>query len=70
MSELEGLHPIYQSSVTFSTLKTADTGSYTCSANVSPVNLSGTESSENSEAPGDVIESQWASSTLGITVSK
>ena len=67
MSELEGLHPIYQSSVTFSTLKSADTGSYTCSANVSPVNLSGTE---NSEAPDDVIESQWASSTLGITVSK
>ena len=36
VSELEGVHLMYNTSVTFSTLKSTDSGSYTCSAAVSP----------------------------------
>ena len=60
VSELEGSHPKYESSVTFSTLKSGDSGSYVCSANVSPqTNMS-----------GEVIESSWTSKSLNISVSK
>ena len=36
VSELEGIHLMYNTSVTFSTLKSTDSGSYTCSAAISP----------------------------------
>ena len=60
VSELEGLRPMYETSVTFSTLKSSDSGSYVCSANVSPLNT----------LSGGVIESTWSSETLNVNVCK
>ena len=36
VSELQGVRLAYETSVTFTTLKSSDSGSYVCSANVSP----------------------------------
>ena len=36
VSELQGVRLAYVTSVTFTTLKSSDSGSYVCSANVSP----------------------------------
>ena len=60
ISELEGIHPMYESSVTFSTLKSSDSGSYICSANVSPL----------SDTCGRVVESSLISQSLQISVGK
>ena len=36
ISEVQGVHPTYKSTVFFSSLQRKDTGSYTCTAHVSP----------------------------------
>ena len=60
ISELQGLRPMYESSVTFSTLKSSDSGSYICSANVSPL----------TDLSGGIIESSWSSEYLSISICK
>ena len=55
MSELEGRQLSYESSVTFSSLKTSDSGSYVCSANIVP-------------EEDNLLASPWASEFLNITV--
>ena len=55
MSELEGRQLSYESSVTFSTLKTSDGGSYVCSANIVP-------------EEDILLASLWVSESLNITV--
>ena len=55
VSELEGRQLSYESSVTFSTLKTSDSGSYVCSANIVP-------------EEDNLLASSWASDSLNITV--
>ena len=51
---------MYETSVTFSTLKSSDSGSYVCSANVSPL----------TDLAGGIIESTWSSQSLSISVCK
>ena len=60
VSELEGLRPMYETSVTFSTLKSSDSGSYACSANASPL----------TDSSGGIIDSTWSSEALNISVCK
>ena len=57
VSDLEGVQLIYNTSVTFNTLKSSDSGSYLCSATVSP------------NSPTDnLLESPLAESTIRISV--
>ena len=60
VSKLKGLHPLYESTVIFSTLKISDSGSYVCSANVSP----------QTGFSGSIVESTWSSETLYVSVCK
>ena len=50
VSELEGVQLTYHTTVTFTTLKSSDSGSYICSATVSPLseNILGSQSTEKS----------------------
>ena len=57
VSELEGLHLKYNTSVTFNTLKTTDSGSYTCSATVGP-----------QERNNHLISSSRTADTISISV--
>ena len=52
VSELEGVQLTYQTTVTFTSLKSSDSGSYICSATVSPLseNLIGSHSTEENVA--------------------
>ena len=59
VSELEGVHLMYNTSVTFSTLKSTDSGSYTCSAAVS-------SEDQNSH----LIQSRTVEDTITILVCK
>ena len=59
VSELEGISPSYTSVVTFTTLKSIDSGSYVCSAKVVP-----------DQNPGTVVESNWSSESITIDVGK
>ena len=60
MSELKGTQLVYKSFVTFSTLKSVDSGYYTCSAVVSP----------QTNASDNLIASQSVSASLNISVGK
>ena len=60
VSELTGRELIYKSYVTFSTLKSVDSGSYTCSASVSP----------QANTSDSLIGSQSRSNSLSISVGK
>ncbi|CAI8046104.1 hypothetical protein GBAR_LOCUS25483, partial [Geodia barretti] len=57
VSELVGLHLKYNTSVTFNTLKTTDSGSYTCSATVGP-----------QERNNHLISSSRTAETISISV--
>ena len=57
VSELEGLHLKYNTSVTFSTLRSSDSGSYICSAAVTP-----------QESNSNLIQSNQAQGTISISV--
>ena len=58
VSDLEGVRLTYNTSVTFSTLKSSDSGTYTCSATVAPVR------------DRNLIESQTVDETISISVGK
>ena len=58
VSDLEGVRLTYNTSVTFSTLKSSDSGTYTCSATVTPVR------------ERNLIESQTVDETISISVGK
>ena len=57
VSDLEGVQLIYNTSVTFNTLKSSDSGSYLCSATVSP-----NSPTEN------LLESPLSQNTITISV--
>ena len=52
VSELEGVNPSYTSVVTFTTLKSADSGSYVCSARIVPQENLGTVLQSNRSSDG------------------
>ena len=56
VSDLEGVQLVYNTSVTFSTLRSSDSGSYVCSATVSP------------DVSDSLIESAVGVSTIIISV--
>ena len=57
VSDLEGVQLMYNTSVTFNTLKSSDSGSYVCSATVSP------------NSPTDnLLESPLSENSIGISV--
>ena len=57
MSDLEGVQLTYNTSVTFSTLRSSDSGSYICSAAVTP-----------QESNSNLIQSNQAQGTINISV--
>ena len=57
VSDLEGVQLMYNTSVTFNTLKSSDSGSYVCSATVSP-----------SSPTDNLLESPLTESTIRISV--
>ena len=59
VSDLEGVQLVYNTSVTFSTLKSSDSGSYVCSATVSP---------DGSDSKSHLIESPVGVNTIIISV--
>ena len=58
VSDVEGIQLVYETSVTFSSLKSSDSGSYVCSANVSP----------HPSLSGQLIESSRNEQTINIVV--
>ena len=58
VSELEGLKPMYETFVTFSSLQSDDSGTYECLANIRPQKL------------GSIVESPWSFESINIRVSK
>ena len=61
VSELKGTRLVYKSFVTFSTLKSVDSGSYVCSASVSP---------QDNSSSSHIFESWSTSDSLSISVGK
>ena len=59
VSDLQGVQLVYNTSVTFSTLKSSDSGSYVCSATVSP---------DVSDSQSQLIESSVGVNTIIISV--
>ena len=60
VSNVQGLYLAYQSTVSFSSLMSRDTGSYICSVRASPDN----------DMTGTIIASSWESQELTINISK
>ena len=58
VSELQGVRLVYETSVTFTTLKSSDSGSYVCSANISP----------QPRMSGQLIESSRSVQIINIAV--
>ena len=58
VSDLEGLKPMYETFVTFSSLKTHDSGTYECLAKIRP------------QISGNILESPWSEKSININISK